>query len=113
MEFTNYPSINMEVRNIRPRYPLTSEEIEDMMDEVYYNLSSLLGYQNTSGNIAISGEYLDLLTMINSNLLTIMGAQASGVAEAMIPSSGVYGAHTTDINEISMATNSMLNNPYF
>jgi hypothetical protein len=113
MEFNNYPSINMEIRNIRPRYPLTSEEVEDMMDEIYYNLSALLGYQNTSGNIAISGEYLDLLSLINSNLLTIMGAQVSGVAEALMPSSGVYGAHTTNINEIALATTAMLNNPYF
>ena len=105
--------VNMVVRNFRYRYPITSEQVNDMYDEVYWNLVELLGYQNTSGVIAISGEYRELLSHLNYQLEDSFGTSASGVTESLVEASGVWTAHSTDLQLIWASGLSMYDNPYF
>ena len=46
---------------MRYRYPLSSQEIQDELRSIYADLSTLIGYVNSSGTISVSGvyDYLD------------------------------------------------------
>lgn len=102
--------VSMIIRNIRSRYPITSEQINDTIDEVYYTIVDLLGYQNEAGDIAVSGELRELLTELNTSREGTLGTSASGVLEAFIPVSGTLDDIYTSLYNINYTTLSMTNN---
>ena len=109
----NLPSLyatpgHMTTRNIRYRYPLTSEEMTDTLDEVYYSIVELLGYQNNEGNIVVSGSLRERWTDIDGDSAASFGTNASGVLLAFTGASGTsdYSA----INNIHAKTMSMIRN---
>ena len=80
--------VNMVVRNTRPRYPMSSKGLNDQFDEVYWNLSDLLGYQNVSGVIAVSGTILELLGVLTTEVRRCFGTPSSGYTESFVLGSG-------------------------
>ena len=103
--------VNMVIRNTRTRYPVSSEQINDSMDEVYYTLSEMLGYQNEAGDIAISGVLRELLTSLDSDMASQLGSSASGVAEAYSHASGTISNKWNSIYSINYSIGAMINNP--
>ena len=85
---TYYNEVNMVIRPIRYRGPVYSEYMNDMMDEVYYNLAEILGYQRVDGTIAMSGVLGDTLNDINNEAEYTLGASASGISNSYVYSSG-------------------------
>lgn len=85
---TYYNEVNMVIRPIRYRGPVYSEYMNDMMDEVYYNLAEILGYQRVDGTIAMSGVLGDTLNDINDEAHYIMGVPLLDTSSAYVYSVG-------------------------
>jgi len=85
--------------------------MNDTMDEVYDSLVDILGYQNISGDIAVSGELRELLANVNSDASSIHGTAASGITEGFIQASGIFDAHLNMANRIFMDTMAIIINP--
>ena len=79
---------HMVLRNVRYRYPWTSEEYDDTMDEVYNATVELLGYQNQEGVIAVSGSLRILWDALDDDRAGSFGTNPSGVTQCYTHASG-------------------------
>ena len=109
---SNKNRANIVVRNIRPFYPISSESLNDQFDEVYYNITELLGYQNTSGVIQHDGIIRSDIESIRNELTEAFGYAASGYAESYVLSSGYMDALSQHANLTSHKLAGMIKNPW-
>ena len=65
MNISNRPIKNYP-RNIRYRSPMSSMRMNDIWDEIYYELTQLIGYEQDSGNISPEGDINTLSADITS-----------------------------------------------
>jgi hypothetical protein len=92
-EKINY--LNIELKPIRYRYPILSEQVQDLLDGIYWNLTELIGYEHEDGTMSPSGYLTDLYNELDDLLGTHTGAQASGYSAALALSSGYIDNITT------------------
>lgn len=79
---------HMTRRNVRHRYPWSSEEYDDGMDEIYNCIVELLGYQDQEGRIAVSGTLSVLWADLGEDRAGSFGSAPSGVLQAYTAASG-------------------------
>ena len=75
-------------RNVRHRYPWSSDEVTDTMDEIYNASVELLGYQNEEGIIVVSGSLRSLWASLDDDRAGSFGTSPSGVTQAYCQASG-------------------------
>lgn len=95
-------------RNIRYRYPITSEQITDTMDEVYNDMVDLLGYYNKSGELSVSGSLRGLWYDLGDDRTNSLGYNTSGYLEALSLGSGTLTM--TEISRIEDISKSFFRN---
>ena len=86
------------LRPFRYRYAITSEQYNDMCDDIYNDLVGLLGYYNVSGNLAVSGTIRELWSDFVTDKQNSFGSSASGYTETISVASGVLSHYTTFCN---------------
>lgn len=104
--------VDMVVRNIRFRHPISSEHLNDQLDEVYSMLVDQLGYQSVSGVFTVSGDLRLLMSDVDDERSDQFGYAASGVADSLIVASGHVGAHCNYLDDVQSLLVTMVANPY-
>lgn len=99
---------NTMVRNIRYRYPITSEQITDTMDEVYNDMVDLLGYYNKNGDLSVSGSLRELWYDLGDDRTNALGYNTSGYLEALSLGSGTLTM--TEVSRIEDISRSFFRN---
>lgn len=104
-EPTRVSNLNLEIRPIRYRYPMSSEQFNDMFDMLYWNMVELLGYEDINGNTAPSGVLMELYADVNTYTDALTGISASGYTHALTLSSGsidnIITVNNSAYNEIA------------
>jgi len=96
METVNYT--NMEVKPIRYRYPMSSEQFNDFYDMAYWNLVELLGFNREDGTTNPSGILMESYSDIDSIVEGFSGVQASGYTQPLTIDSGTVDDMYIDNN---------------
>jgi hypothetical protein len=103
-----YNNLSIELKPVRYRYPMSSDQMNDTMDMIYWNMVELLGYEHTDGTKQPSGVLLELYANIDGFIGGITGISASGYTKALSVSSGYIDNLCTRNNSILGSLNSMV-----
>lgn len=101
---------NLEIKNIRYRYPICSEAMMDMMDMIYWNLVELLGYTREDGTISPSGLIWDQYNSLDDVIDIYTGVQTSGMIEPLSIDDGLVNTTMATGEYISNYSEAILGN---